>query len=162
MFHGIYEGLLRELVINYKFTGNIGQSTLLGTMVCETFARAHARIPDCIVPVPLHTRRLQKRGFNQSLELSRLLSRKINRPLLSHGLHRVRNTPPQTRLGHRERQENIRDAFVADRELIEGKNILLVDDVFTTGATLSECAITLRRAGASGTDVLVLARAVQD
>ena len=131
-------------------------------MAVQTFEQRQARTPDVIVPVPLHHRRLLWRGFNQSLEISRSLSKRLDRPVLKNGLTRIRNTPPQTRLGLRERRVNIKDAFLADTGQIRGRRVLLVDDVYTTGSTLRECARTLRRAGAFGVDVLVLARTQQE
>ena len=96
------------------------------------------------------------------MKYPRSLSRNIGKPVLGNGLTRTRNTPPQTRLGLKERQVNIKDAFYADPEQIKDKFVLLVDDVYTTGATLRECARTLMQAGAVGVDVLVLARTQQD
>jgi len=161
-FHNVYKDTLRGLILSYKFNGNFGRTNLLANLAWQSFTRTSTRTPDLIVPVPLHTRRLLKRGFNQSTEICRILGKNIDRPVLNHGLQRIRNTPPQTRLGLEDRQTNIKDAFIADADQIRKKTILLVDDVYTTGATLRECARTLRRAGASGVDVLVLARAVQD
>lgn len=161
-FHGKYEGKLRELILNYKFNGGVGTTHLLADMAQRAFDTPDARLPDIIIPVPLHTRRLLKRGFNQSTEISRILGRALDKPILTDGLIRTRHTPPQTSLGHTERQENIKDAFEADATKVKGKIALLVDDVYTTGATLTECTRTLKRAGASGVDVLVLARTQQD
>ncbi|MCJ2163586.1 MULTISPECIES: ComF family protein [unclassified Pseudodesulfovibrio] len=161
-FHGQYAGLMRELIISYKFGNRFGHTRLLAAMAAQTFHKRQARVPDVIIPVPLHHRRLLWRGFNQSLEVSRSLSRNIGKPVLGNGLTRTRHTPPQTRLGLKERQVNIKDAFYAAPEQVKDKRVLLVDDVYTTGATLRECARTLMRAGAGGVDVLVLARALQE
>lgn len=114
---------------------------------------------DAVVPVPLHPRRLRWRGFNQSQELARAAARRIGAELLHRALERTRETIPQTELSGSERKENIKDAFYAESGQIAGKRLLLVDDVLTTGATLEECARTLKRAGAASVDVLVLARA---
>ena len=161
-FHGHYAGLLRELILGYKFHNHFGRNRLLAELAAATFERSGADRPDIIVPVPLHRRRLLWRGFNQSLELSRVLARRTGRPVLLKGLTRIRNTPPQTRLGFRERRANIKGAFAADAEQVRGRNALLVDDVYTTGATLRECARTLKRAGAARVSVLVLARSQQE
>lgn len=162
IFHGRYTGELREAIITYKYNGGLHRTRLLSRLACESFRRASDRLPDLVVPVPLHTRRLLGRGFNQSTELARELGKCLDRPLCNRGLIRIRNTVPQTRLGLAERRTNIKGAFRADPGLVQGKVILLVDDVYTTGATLTECARTLRRAGASGVDVLVLARAQEE
>lgn len=114
---------------------------------------------DLLIPVPLHASRLRWRGFNQSLLLTKDLASSWAMPLDPFVLRRCRSTPPQVGLDERARRRNVRGAFaVADRASVKGRAILLVDDVFTTGATVNECAVTLRRAGARCVDVLVLAR----
>lgn len=125
----------------------------LSSPVCQELA-AQA---DLIVPVPLHPRRLRERGFNQALLLAQAFT---GLPLARELLVRVRHTPPQTTLKNpKERRENVRGAFAVPRpELVRGKKVLLVDDVFTTGATVRECARTLRRAGAREVLVLTVAR----
>ena len=158
-FHGQYAGKLRDLILSYKFNNGFGRTRLLADMACRAFEDSTARIPDIIIPVPLHTRRLLWRGFNQSTELARMLGKKLNRPVLANGLIRTRHTLPQTQLGLAERQVNIKGAFATDSDKVKGMVALVVDDVYTTGATLSECARTLKRAGTAGVDVLVLARA---
>ncbi|QJB56999.1 ComF family protein [Pseudodesulfovibrio sp. zrk46] len=160
-FHNIYAGTLRDLILGYKFHSGVGHTHLLAELAYNSFIEGGGETPDLIVPVPLHTKRLLWRGFNQSAELCRRLSKKMNRPIAHDALVRTRHTQPQTRLGMVERQTNIKDAFRADPEMISRKSVLVVDDVYTTGATLRECTITLRRAGAAQVDVLVLARAMQ-
>ena len=157
-FHGPYAGIMRRLIIGYKFNNRFERNRLLGALAISAFEARSGRTPDAVVPVPLHDRRLIWRGFNQSLEIARGLARHVDRPLLVHGLRRTRNTPPQTRFGLRERQANIKGAFAADTALVKGKRLLLVDDVYTTGSTLRECARTLKRAGCKEVNVLVLAR----
>jgi Predicted amidophosphoribosyltransferases len=109
--------------------------------------------------VPLHTRRLLSRGFNQSRELARLLSARRGLPIWQNALTRVRRTVPQMELARAARAENIRGAFAADERLLAGRSVLLVDDIMTTGSTLEECARAMLAAGALRVDVLVLARA---
>lgn len=155
-FHGPHEGPLRELILSYKFGGGLHVGRILQGMAESAFERGAETLPDMIVPVPLHPRRLQWRGYNQSIELARRLSREHSIPLMPKALVRTRNTVPQTRVAAGERHRNIKNAFEAIPKRIRGKSILLVDDVLTTGATLAECAKTLRRAGSSTIDVLVL------
>lgn len=114
---------------------------------------------DALVPVPLHRRRLAERGYNQSLELARLLSRALTVPISSTGLERIRNTPPQTELPFKARGKNIKGAFACRPGLFSGQRVALVDDVMTTGNTANEVARILKQAGASEVLVLVLARA---
>ncbi len=114
---------------------------------------------DVIVPVPLHIRRLRWRGFNQALLLAKPLAKRFGVPLDPFILRRTRATPPQVSLGEADRRRNIAGAFaVRIPGLVRDRSALLVDDVYTTGATVNECARALRRAGARRVDVLVLAR----
>jgi ComF family protein len=116
---------------------------------------------DLIVPVPLHFDRLRWRGFNQSLILARAIGQAWHIETVPFVLTRTRATIPQTQLSESERRENVRGAFmVVTLQRLAGKTILLVDDVYTSGATAEECAKTLRRGGAEAVDVFTLARAV--
>ena len=166
-FHGRYEGLLRELVLGFKFSGHLGQGRLLAGFLVEAWLRAAKRsgngsmdagAPDCLVPVPLYPRRLSWRGFNQSLELARLLGRELSRPVCAQGLVRVRNTIPQSRLPGRQRLTNLVGAFEGQPRLVAGRHVLLIDDVMTTGATVETAVRALRLAGATRVDVAVVAR----
>lgn len=161
-FFGEYDTTLRHLILGYKFNNNFGRSKLLGELALQAYNRDAHPFPDLIVPVPLHKRRLMKRGFNQSSEIARFLATALAVPMSNEALARIRNTAPQTKLGHRERQTNIKGAFQGDSDLVRGKRVLLTDDVYTTGATLKECARTLKNAGAKEITVLVLARARRD
>jgi ComF family protein len=116
---------------------------------------------DLIVPVPLHAERLRWRGFNQSLILSRAVGQARQIEVDPFLLERIRPTVPQTQLSESERRANVHGAFaVVAPERLKGKRILLVDDVYTSGATVEECAKVLCRGGAAVVDVFTLARAV--
>jgi ComF family protein len=113
------------------------------------------------MPVPLHTGRLREREFNQSLLLADRIGRHLCVPVSCINLTRTVPSPAQTTLSRKERLKNLREAFAVTRpEAIVGKRILLIDDVFTTGATVNECAKTLRKAGSSDVFVLTLGRTV--
>jgi ComF family protein len=115
---------------------------------------------DAIVPVPLHPVREKKRGFNQSRVLAKRLSHLKNIDLMDKRLVKVKNIPPQTSLEANERARNVRGAFKVKRpETIKGKVILLVDDVYTTGSTLRECSLALRKAGAKEVRAVTIAQA---
>lgn len=159
-FHSVHAGLLRDLILGYKFHNGLGKAKLLADFAHEAYRRVSNDIPDAIIPVPLHRKRLLWRGYNQSTELSRTLARSLGCPILSEALIRTRHTAPQTSLDASERETNIMMAFEAAPNLVKGKTLLLVDDVYTTGATLRECAKTLRQAGAAGVDVVCLSRAI--
>jgi ComF family protein len=115
-------------------------------LVRRAAARAPAPAPQLVVPVPLHPRRLRRRGFNPAGLLARAVGRELGAPVDSVALRRLRDTPSQTGLDRRARRRNVRGAFAA-RHAVPGL-VWLVDDVATTGSTLAECARSLRRAGA--------------
>lgn len=155
-----YEGIIMEAISRLKYGGLTRLAKPLGNLLAEyqdpDFSLSDN---DLIIPVPLHTRRLRERGFNQSLLLARQVSRRRSIPLNFTALHRARQTQPQTQLSGAERRKNVRGAFeVRKMEAVEGKRILLIDDVFTTGATVQECASVLREAGVIEVHVLTLAR----
>lgn len=148
---------LIEILHRFKYGRDVTLAPVLGAFFTE-----HCPVPDdhdVVVPVPLDVARLRWRGFNQSVMLARALARRRRRPLCRMALERWRATPPQVGLGEDARRRNIAGAFaVHERAAIHGRTVLLVDDVMTTGATVDECAKTLRRAGARRVDVAVLAR----
>ena len=111
---------------------------------------------DCIIPIPLHRKRLEKRGYNQAEIIAEALGKRLNLPVKKKQLKRKINTKPQKDLNPGERQKNIKGAFTAD-EGLKGENILLLDDIYTTGATLDEAAGTLKKAGAERVYFLVIA-----
>ena len=118
---------------------------------------------ELVLPVPLHVKRLRQRGFNQAGLLAREFGRRLGLPVLFHALVRKIWTEPQTRLNREERLRNVRDAFhVMDVEAVKDRRILIVDDVFTTGTTLNECAKTLKASGASEVHALTVCRALPD
>ena len=114
---------------------------------------------DVIVPVPLHSHRLRERGYNQAALLAREMARQCGLLLDEQTLVRQRATAPQVELDVRQRKENVRGAFSTRCNALIGRNVLLVDDVCTTGATLEACAQVLREAGAREIRALTAARA---
>jgi ComF family protein len=129
----------------------------MATRVVDLFGE---RAIDAVVAVPLHRRRERERGFNQADILARAVAQRLHRPVLRRAVERVRPTPPQAGKA-RDRVRNVRGAFaVRDQERIDGRSLLLVDDVLTTGATVNECAKVLMKAGARAVLVYTLARAL--
>ena len=113
-----------------------------------------------LVPVPLEKRKLKWRGFNQSEEIGKEISKFLNIPLINDILFKIKETLPQVELSEKEREENIKGVFIIrNRKKISGKKILLVDDVYTTGSTMKECAQLLKKAGAKEVIGIVIARA---
>jgi ComF family protein len=118
---------------------------------------------DLVLPVPLHKKRLREREFNQSALLGKHVARHLGAPLSVHSLDRNRHTMPQVGLNSRERRKNIRNAFtVTDIDGIRGKRVMLVDDVYTTGATARECSRVLKKAGVEEVFVITLTHAMSD
>ncbi len=112
-----------------------------------------------LIPIPLHKKRLRRRGFNQAEEIAKELSRKLNIPVFNNILIKIKKTPPQVELNKKEREENILGSFIyQSSELIKNRKILLVDDVFTTGSTMEECAKVLKKDGAKEIWGAVIAR----
>lgn len=164
LVYGEYQGRLKDMILGYKFSARLDYGRRLQECALAAFEAglaAHPELSGCeaLVPVPLHPRRLLARGFNQSRELARLISARRGLPIWQEALVRVRRTTPQMRLARGARAENIRGAFAGRAELVAGRQLLLVDDIMTTGATLEECARALLHAGAKRVDVLALARA---
>jgi len=156
---GPYEGPLRDAVLRIKSNTQEGLAELLGEQLAQIHAdRLRAMALDAIVPVPLHWWRRLRRGYNQSAAIARGISSRLGVACRYWWLRQVRLTKPQKTLTcPTQRKENVKGAFVA-RGQVRGLHVLLVDDVMTTGATATEAARALRRAGAS-VSVAVLARA---
>jgi ComF family protein len=152
-----YEDPLPTLVGGLKFRDRFNLIRLLGTLLAETLAGQPDARPDAIVPVPLHPRRLRERGYNQSLELARVIARRLDLPVDARCCARVRATPPQAALDQKARRRNIRDAFAVTGE-VGGRHLAIIDDVVTTGSTVGELARALRGAGCRRVDVWALAR----
>jgi ComF family protein len=151
---------LKAALQRYKYNPDVSLARPLGRLLaarCPLPAGTYS----VIMPVPLHLTRLRWRGFNQSQLLAWSLARRAGVPLDAFSLERVRPTRPQVELDHAARQQNVKHAFQVQRpERVRGQRILLVDDVYTTGATADECSRELMRGGAAAVDVLTLARAV--
>lgn len=155
-----YDGVARQMVLNLKF----GDRTELAPTMARWMMRPGAELlaeADAIAPVPLHRGRFLRRRFNQSAELARALGALSGRPFLPDAVARVRATRQQVGLGAREREDNVRGAFrvpPASEISVRGRRILIVDDVYTTGTTVSAVAKALKKAGAAEVDVLTFAR----
>ncbi len=118
-------------------------------------------VPDLIFPVPLHKSRLRQRGFNQALLLAGSCFPRWRNSIVADGLLRVRATVPQTDLDGAGRRKNLKGAFaLKDPDMVRGKTVLLVDDVFTTGSTVRECSRVLQAGGAERVEIFTLARSL--
>jgi ComF family protein len=156
---GPYDGLLREIILRFKHGHGEGLAEVVGQLWAQSMEeRLRAEKPDVVIPVPLHWRRRWQRGFNQSQILARVLAKHLRLPCKPRWLRRIRSTPQQTGQTASFRRDNVRGAFRARQGLrLEGKTVLLVDDVLTTGSTASEAARALRAARPARIIVAVLA-----
>jgi ComF family protein len=151
---------LQDAICLFKYRGKVSMAKPLGRLMIEGLpASLNA---DLVIPVPLHPTRLREREFNQSLLLADQVAAHIHLPLSFTNLVRTAQSEPQSTLSRKERMRNLRRAFaVRHPELVAQKRILLIDDVFTTGTTVNECAKVLRKAGAEAVLVLTVARTIE-
>lgn len=164
---GLHAGPLREAIIRYKFDGRTRLAAPLAAMLVEVvrteIETVGLPLGECaaLVPVPLHPGRRSWRGFDQAEMLCAAMADEVGLPVWTDVIARIRNTTPQVHLRGLSRRENVRGAFAARRRWkLRGVALILVDDVFTTGATMSECAQVLREAGAVAVYGLTVSRAI--
>lgn len=159
------KALTRKLIIQFKYEPYIKDlSKTLAGLLIEHFVILGKNTDDfwqnsALVPIPLDKNKLKLRGYNQSEELAKELSKMIKAPLLKNILVKIKKTLPQVGLSKQEREGNIKNAFlVLDKEQIKEKNIFLVDDVYTTGSTMEECTRVLKESGAKSVSGISIAR----
>ena len=146
----IYEGNLRLAVKAYKFSDQRAYGVVFGSMLAEEFRNnKDLRSFDYVIPVPLYGSRLIERGFNQSDKLGEMLADGLGLLCIKDALFRVRETKRQSGLKGIDRVNNVKSAFFAAENIVKGKNIILVDDIFTMGETMAACATALSEAGAN-------------
>ncbi len=178
LFLGTYQDALRELLLNAKFHNSNTSLRFLGKLLAYFWLihlhyqsvedNSPIKYPDYIIPMPLHTKRLKHRGYNQCIELSKFFTQELHTlfsklqitqikiPLDCHSLIKTRFTTPQSILSAKERIKNLKDTFLS-KDMKE-KHVLLIDDIATTNSTLKEASLALRNAGVSRIDVMVLAK----
>ncbi len=151
------EGTVRSAVHALKYQGVRALAPTLGALLADYVSRNPMPV-DALVPVPLFPRRERNRGYNQSVLLAQAMGEVIDVPVENSALRRLRQTPPQaSSASEDERRSNVSGAFEAEAGLIQGRRIVVIDDVCTTGATLESCSIALRSAGAESVWGLTLA-----
>jgi ComF family protein len=159
MIFGLYRGALRKAINLLKYH-NVKR---LSKPLADILLNINTPAIDGILPVPLHRKRLRHREFNQSALLARYVAHNLGVPLIIDCLIKMTDTLPQVGLTSKERKENISNAFgIQDNTLVKGKNIMLIDDVITTGATVRECSKILKKAGAHDIHVVALAHGIRD
>lgn len=155
----VYRSLIRNRILHFKFDGE--------AYVADTFAELLSKaieengiVGDVLIPVPIHRKRYLERGYNQSELLSRKIAKQMNMKHDSRTLIKVENNVAQSTLHHEERQKNVVNVYaVRSRKNVVGKRILLVDDIYTTGATVNECARVLKQNGAKEVIAVTIAYA---
>ena len=153
------KGPLKNLIHQFKYHKHVCLIKPLGDLLIGFLQQDIITEIDVVVPVPLHWKKKKERGFNQSELMAKKICKKLSLPISINNLRRVKNTSSQTLLSRLQRQKNVNGAFkVKNPETFLKKNVLLVDDVLTTGITASECARTLKNAGAKEVYLLALAR----
>ena len=141
-FH--YQPPLSNLITAYKFKQRLVHARLFAALLTTAIRRTHSVLPEIIVPVPLHPTRQRERGYNQALEIARLLGKQLNIAVDKKCIQRIRATQPQSDLDAHDRSRNVRGAFVL-RDALPYQHIALVDDVLTTGSTVNEIARLIKK-----------------
>jgi ComF family protein len=153
----LYQHPVGELVSGLKFQQKLSHGRVMAALLLDYIEQELDEPPQLLIPVPLHKSRLRERGYNQALELARPLSRHLGIPLDYRSCHRTRSTEPQSALQLKERHKNVRGAFELKGK-IPARHVALVDDVVTTGNTVTELARLLKRHGIKRVDVWAVAR----
>jgi ComF family protein len=155
-----FDGVMRQAIYQLKYRNLRALAVPLAKLLQDYLTTSH--VPgETLAPVPLHQKRLRQRGYNQSRLLAQELGKLINSPVVDNCLVRWRHAPPQARTSTvDERRNNVADAFTCCDHRLRDKQVLLIDDVSTSGATLDACAAALKEAGASSVWGLVLAREI--
>lgn len=155
-----YTGIIREKILQYKFE----DKAYLANSIYEFFMNneklyGFLKKYDIIIPIPISSLRKRERGYNQSELLSRKISAMVDIPMETQVLKKEKHNQPQSSLTKQQRKENVKNVYKVQNELkISNKNVLLLDDVYTTGATMSECAKILKGAGCQSVGALTIAR----
>lgn len=145
-----YKGRLRDAFQRYKFMDQWAYRNIFAELMIQQLSEATKELsPDLIVAVPLSVQRMRERGFNQAAELAHPFAESMGIPWSDRALFRIRNTKKQSSLPAALRVRNVKNAFLADATVVQGKRILLVDDILTRGATMDSCARALKEAGAT-------------
>jgi ComF family protein len=154
-----YEYPINHLIQAAKFEQNLTILTQLAELMVQQIDYQH--LPDVLIPIPLHSKRLRQRGYNQSLEIAKIVARQLQLPLAATACERIRYTLPQVELNGSERSRNLRGAFQVRKLQQDWQYVVLIDDVMTTGTTVNELAAVLRHSGVPRVDVWCCARALQ-
>lgn len=155
-----YEGSIKECIHLFKYNGYLGLVDIFRDITLDSVKRnVEVKDADIIVPVPIYSTKKRERAYNHAEVIARAISKNISIPVDSRNLKKIRWTKSQSELDRQKRLENVKGSFiVVDKNAFLDKNVILVDDVYTTGATINECAKTLKNAGVNKVYFLALAR----
>ena len=153
-----YQQFNRELILSFKNGGKIELATFFARLAVSKLKRLEIDF-DIVLAVPLHWSKKQRRGYNQSEFLAELIAEGMRKPFALRAIKRVKKGKQQKQLNSVERHKNLKNAFLADPKIVKGKKVLLIDDIFTTGATVDNVSIALKKAGAIAITVMTIARA---
>jgi ComF family protein len=148
---------LKQLITQLKFHGNLSYTPLLAQSFIHSVKHRKNNLPECIIPIPLHTQRLRERGFNQALELARIIALQLDIPLNYSLCTRNKDTPYQSGLSAKQRKQNLKNAFDLTKSHTY-KHVAIFDDVVTTGTTVNELARELKQSGVEIIEVWAIAR----
>ena len=153
----VYEGEIRHAIHELKFANSPAYAKPIGELVADALPPYYLYSDyDMIVPVPLHPNRMEERGYNQAELIADTLSERLSVPLYDDVLFRIRDTKRQMTLSRSKREENVEGAFFADSRSVSGKRVLLIDDIYTVGATVKACAKELIDKGAIEVSAIVV------
>ena len=154
-----YQGAIESLIYHFNFGQGLDTGLVLAKCLYQyLLTKPRQRWPDCLIPVPLHVKRLRKRGYNQAAELGKHLACWLSIPIPLHSCQRVHHTPSQTRTAPRDRRRNMHGAFKVSPQF-KAKHVAIIDDVYTSGSTTRELCRMLKRAGVETIEIWVVARA---
>lgn len=156
-----YQSPLENLLMGMKFFGKLSYAYLLGSLLARVLQTHYQnkQLPECIIPVPLHRYRIRERGYNQALELARPIAKTLHLPIDVKNCNRILATAAQTSLQKKQRITNVKNAFAI--KPINYNHVAVIDDVITTGSTVHELCLALRKQGVSRIDVWCCARTMR-
>jgi ComF family protein len=152
-----YVGLIQRLILSLKFNSTLIHAKILGELLADHLANQKMILPSVIIPVPLHHKRIKERGFNQAIEIARPIAKRLSLPINTTACKRIKPTLAQATLSAEKRKENIKQAFEVTDNFAEA-HIAILDDVITTGHTITEIAHTFKNAGVRRIDVWCVAK----
>jgi len=153
-----YEAPIAQAIVDLKFHGRLTPAHVVGRLMAEQLIQRPEPLPELLIPIPLSSARLRRRGYNQALALGRALAGVVALRLAPTAARRTRDTREQTRLDAAQRRRNVRGAFAIDAAAVRGRHVALLDDVVTTGATMAELARAVSAAGATRVEAWAVAR----